>query len=40
MIGRRFEAAAERYGFNKQRRPLRSDLFTPPKMETAQLALF
>src|SRR5918997_301257 len=40
MIGRRFEAAAERFGFNKQRRPLRTDLFTPPKQETAQLALF
>jgi DNA repair photolyase len=40
MIGRRFEAAAERYGFNKQRRPLRTDLFTPPKKDIAQLALF
>jgi DNA repair photolyase len=40
MIGRRFETAAERYGFNKQRRPLRLDLFTPPKPHTAQLALF
>jgi DNA repair photolyase len=40
MIGRRFETAAERYGFNKQRRPLRLDLFTPPKPATTQLALF
>jgi DNA repair photolyase len=40
IIGRRFEAACERYGFNKQRRPLRTDLFTPPKAELAQLALF
>src|SRR5215207_2541516 len=40
MIGRRFETAAERYGFNKQRRLLRLDLFTPPKPHTAQLALF
>jgi DNA repair photolyase len=40
MIGRRFETAAERYGFNKQRRLLRLDLFTPPKPQTAQLALF
>ena len=40
MIGRRFEAATERFGFNKQRRPLRTDLFTPPKKDVAQLALF
>ena len=30
MIGRRFEIAAERLGFNKKRRKLRTDLFTPP----------
>ena len=31
MIGRRFEIAAERLGFNKERRKLRTDLFTPPR---------
>ncbi|WP_375459788.1 PA0069 family radical SAM protein [uncultured Enterovirga sp.] len=40
MIGRRFEAASERIGFNKQRRTLRTDLFTPPMRQGAQLALF
>ena len=40
MIGRRFEAAAERLGFNKRRRELRTDLFRPPVKESAQLALF
>jgi DNA repair photolyase len=40
MIGRRFEAAAARVGFNKQRRPLRTDLFSPPTVEADQLALF
>jgi DNA repair photolyase len=40
MIGRRFETAADRLGFNKQRRPLRTDLFSPPKPQAAQLALF
>ena len=40
MIGRRFETAAARIGFNKERRSLRTDLFVPPAKETAQLALF
>ncbi len=40
MIGRRFEAAADRLGFNKVRRTLRTDLFTPPAKQGAQLALF
>ncbi len=42
MIGRRFEAAAARTGFNAERRALRTDLFTPPLREGtgAQLALF
>ena len=40
MIGRRFEKAAERFGFNKVRRELRTDLFRKPAKETAQLALF
>jgi DNA repair photolyase len=40
LIGRRFEAATERLGFNKRRQKLRTDLFTPPVKETGQLALF
>jgi DNA repair photolyase len=41
MIGRRFEQACERYGFNRVRRKLRTDLFTPPMTEKAgQLSLF
>jgi DNA repair photolyase len=40
MIGRRFEAAAARLGFNDERRALRTDLFARPAKETAQLALF
>ncbi|MGA0598935.1 PA0069 family radical SAM protein [Enterovirga sp. CN4-39] len=40
MIGRRFEKAAERLGFNRVRRELRTDLFRKPAKETAQLALF
>jgi DNA repair photolyase len=41
MIGRRFEQACERFGFNRLSRPLRTDLFTPPKTEAAgQLSLF
>jgi DNA repair photolyase len=40
MIGRRFEKAAERFGFNRVRRELRRDLFRKPAKETAQLALF
>ena len=40
MIGRRFEVAAERLGFNKKRRKLRTDLFTPPKRAGEQLKLF
>ena len=40
MIGRRFEAAAERLGFNAERTRLRCDLFRPPVREAAQLALF
>ena len=41
MIGRRFEIASERCGFGKARRPLRTDLFKPPKREGAeQLSLF
>jgi DNA repair photolyase len=40
IMGRRFEAAAERVGFNKARRPLRTDLFVAPRKAEAQLALF
>jgi DNA repair photolyase len=39
MIGRRFEAAAERIGFNKERHKLRTDLFVPPLRAGAQLSL-
>ena len=43
MIGRRFEMAAQRIGFNEARRALRTDLFRPPRPEPekgAQLSLF
>ncbi len=40
QIGRRFEIAAKRLGFNTQRRILRTDLFTPPDAENRQLSLF
>jgi DNA repair photolyase len=40
MIGRRFEIAAQRLGFNKDRRKLRTDLFTPPVQPGEQLKLF
>jgi DNA repair photolyase len=40
QIGRRFEIAARRLGFNAERRRLATHLFTPPKPETAQLSLF
>ena len=39
MIGRRFEVAAERLGFNKQSVELRTDLFTPPVLPGQQLRL-
>ncbi len=40
MIGRRFEMAAERLGFNTTRLRLRNDLFVKPEKEKAQLSLF
>lgn len=40
MIGRRFEMAAERLGFNATRLRLRSDFFVKPEKEKAQLSLF
>jgi len=40
MIGRRFEIAAERLGFNQESVALRTDLFTPPALPGQQLTLF
>jgi hypothetical protein len=40
MIGRRFEVAAERLGFTRQRLKLRTDLFVPPVPPGGQLNLF
>jgi DNA repair photolyase len=40
QIGRRFEIAARRLGLNMERRKLRTDLFTAPRVETDQLSLF
>jgi DNA repair photolyase len=40
MIGRRFELAAQRLGFNKGRSKLRTDLFCPPLAGGRQLDLF
>jgi DNA repair photolyase len=40
MIGRRFETAMQRLGFNERRLKLRTDLFRPPAKETGQLSLF
>lgn len=40
MIGRRFEMAAERLGFNGTRLRLRTDLFVKPEKAKAQLSLF
>jgi len=41
MVGRRFEKACERLGYNKTRPQLRADLFTPPGRTGArQLDLF
>jgi DNA repair photolyase len=40
LIGRRFELACERLGFNKRRAKLRTDLFTPPRNSSEQLSLF
>jgi DNA repair photolyase len=39
MIGRRFEMAAARLGFNKKTVQLRTDLFTPPVLPGKQLRL-
>lgn len=40
LIGRRFESACERFGLNKSRSQLSTDLFSPPKTATEQLSLF
>ena len=40
MIGRRFELAADKLGFNKARVKLRTDLFSRPRGSSAQLSLF
>lgn len=40
IIGRRFEAATERLGYNKQRLKLRTDLFQAPGKNAGQLSLF
>jgi DNA repair photolyase len=39
QLGRRFTLATRRLGFNAARRPLRSDLFSPPHPEGVQLSL-
>ena len=39
-VGRRFEIAAKRFGLNKRRYDMRTDLFTPPKRAGDQLTLF
>jgi len=40
MIGRRFELACDRLGFNKTRTRLTTDHFSPPQRGAAQLSLF
>jgi DNA repair photolyase len=40
MIGRRFEVACEKLGFNKMRTRLTTSHFDPPKSAAAQLSLF
>ncbi len=40
QIGRRFEIAAARLGINKEKRPMRTDLFVPPAGGGMQLNLF
>ncbi|HEX2256548.1 MAG TPA: radical SAM protein, partial [Afifellaceae bacterium] len=39
LIGRRFELATRRLGLNTERRPLRTDLFTPPVPPGGQMRL-
>jgi len=40
QIGRRFEIAARKLGFNSKRIPLRTDLFEPVEKGGKQLSLF
>jgi DNA repair photolyase len=40
QIGRRFEMAAKRFGLNRTKAELRTDLFSPPVEQGAQLTLF
>jgi DNA repair photolyase len=40
MIGRRFEAACDKHGFNKLRTRLTVEHFSPPKPDAPQLSLF
>lgn len=40
MIGRRFEIACERLGFNRKSAPITTEHFRPPQPASAQLALF
>ncbi len=40
LLQQRFQKACERYGLNKSRPVLRTDLFAPPAEDQAQLALF
>jgi DNA repair photolyase len=40
LLQQRFAKACERYGLNKQKTVLRTDLFVPPAAEERQLALF
>lgn len=40
LLRQRFELARERYGLTSKMRALRTDLFTPPKVESDQLSLF
>ncbi|GLQ54872.1 PA0069 family radical SAM protein [Devosia nitrariae] len=40
LLRQRFEIARERYGLSTKMRALRTDLFTPPTVESNQLSLF
>jgi DNA repair photolyase len=40
MIGRRFELACEKLGFNQDRTKLTTDHFSPPRCSSEQLSLF
>ena len=40
MLGRRFEIAARRNGYNRQRQKLRTDLFQRPERQGEQMSLF